>query len=107
MSWLSKAFKKAVKFVGRIGGNDKYGDWTAWGLMGPGKTEQAAQASEAEAEARRKQHEEEVMSLAQGARASVARRRKRGYRSTILTGGGPDETGAPIGTGGKAKPLGY
>jgi hypothetical protein len=101
---VGKFFKKGYNVIGRIGGNDPRGNYAAWGGAPSEKTAQA-EASEAEdrarREAQRRAHEEEVQSLAAGARERVGGRRRKGVYSTILTGGTPLSYASPKQSSGK------
>jgi hypothetical protein len=103
-SSIGKVFKKLIRVVGRIGGNDPRGNYAAWGVAPSEKTAQA-EAREAEqralSEAQRRAHEEEVQSLAAGAGEGVRRRRRKGVYSTILTGGTPLSFSSPQKSSGK------
>lgn len=90
MSWLSKAFKKVYREIGRLGGNDPHGNWGGWGAVPSAETQkiEADRARRnAEIEAQRKQHLEEVEALGRAGMENIVRRRRKGVYSTLLTGG--------------------
>lgn len=105
---IGKSVKKVTRAIGRLGGNDKYGNYSAWGLSPSEKSmahEQELAQQAAEREARRKAHEEEVLSLALGAEEMLKNRRRKGQYSTILTGGTPQSYASPRSLGTPPVPL--
>lgn len=80
---LGNFFSDTVSSIGRLGGNDKYGNYSAWGVS-PSEASAGIESDKARAEAEAAAKQAEFEASARAGLERLALKRKKGFGSTMI-----------------------
>lgn len=76
-------FKKIIRDLGRLGGNDQYGNYSAWG-MAPSAASADIEANKAKADAEAAAKQAEFEATQRAGLERLALKRKRGFGASMI-----------------------